>query len=95
MFVVKMFANSCRTRVQVFEDNLDTWMQGFHRLLTLPDPVKALFAPSSDDDRLSSMHAMQRSVCEVILLYADKVTPHAMHLHHYHFQSTNWFFVMR
>mmetsp|Transcript_33282 Transcript_33282/g.84031 ORF Transcript_33282/g.84031 Transcript_33282/m.84031 type:complete len:988 (+) Transcript_33282:209-3172(+) len=55
-----------------FEDNLDVWMEGFRQLLSLPDAVKALFPTSSDDDKLSCMHAMQRSVCESILLYADK-----------------------
>lgn len=61
------------TSLQVFEDNLDIWMEGFRRLLTMPDAIKALFAPGDDDEKLSSMHAMQRSVCEAILLYADKV----------------------
>ncbi|KAJ1493992.1 Cse1-domain-containing protein [Baffinella frigidus] len=57
---------------EVFEDNLDTWMAGFHTLLTLPAPVTALFQPESDDDKLSAMHAMQRSICEALHLYADK-----------------------
>jgi exportin-2 (importin alpha re-exporter) len=44
-----------------FEDNLDIWMEGFRQLLTLPDPVKALFATKNDDDeKLSTMHQMQR-----------------------------------
>ena len=60
------------TLVQVFEDNLAVWMDGYHQLLTLPEPIKALFA-QADDDKLSTMHQMQRSVCEAILLYADKV----------------------
>jgi hypothetical protein len=58
--------------LQVFEDNLAIWMDGFHQLLTLPDSIKALFV-QGDDEKLTSMHQMQRSVCEAILLYADKV----------------------
>jgi len=60
---------------EVFEDNLDTWMAGFHSLLTLPAPVTALFKPEDEDEKLSSMHAMQRSLCEALRLYADKVPP--------------------
>eukprot|EP00282_Hemiselmis_andersenii_P000320 CAMPEP_0114129338 /NCGR_PEP_ID=MMETSP0043_2-20121206/11423_1 /TAXON_ID=464988 /ORGANISM="Hemiselmis andersenii, Strain CCMP644" /LENGTH=980 /DNA_ID=CAMNT_0001222609 /DNA_START=126 /DNA_END=3068 /DNA_ORIENTATION=- len=55
-----------------FDDNLDVWMEGFRQLICLPDAVKALFPTSGDDDKLSIMHAMQRSVCEALLLYADK-----------------------
>lgn len=58
--------------IQVFEDNLAVWMDGYHHLLTLPDPIKALFV-QGDDEKLTSMHQMQRSICEAILLYADKV----------------------
>ena len=47
-------------------------MDGFHHLLTLPEPIKALFV-QGDDDKLTAMHQMQRSICEAILLYADKV----------------------
>mmetsp|Transcript_1960 Transcript_1960/g.4575 ORF Transcript_1960/g.4575 Transcript_1960/m.4575 type:complete len:987 (-) Transcript_1960:193-3153(-) len=57
---------------EVFEDNLDTWMAGFHQLLTLPDAIKAQFAPQEDEEKLSSMHQMQRAICEAIHLYADK-----------------------
>mmetsp|Transcript_53150 Transcript_53150/g.108402 ORF Transcript_53150/g.108402 Transcript_53150/m.108402 type:complete len:986 (-) Transcript_53150:196-3153(-) len=56
---------------EVFEDNLDLWMAGFHQMLTLPDPIKALFA-AQDEEKLSSMHQMQRAICEAIHLYADK-----------------------
>jgi len=56
----------------VFEDNLDIWMEGFRRVLTMPDQIKSLYAANDDEDRLSAMHACQRSTCEVILLYADK-----------------------
>ncbi len=48
------------------------WMDGYHQLLTLPEPIKALFV-QGDDEKLTSMHQMQRSICEAILLYADKV----------------------
>ncbi len=58
--------------MQVFEDNLAVWMEGYHQLLTLPEPIKALFV-QGDDEKLTSMHQMQRSICEAILLYADKV----------------------
>jgi hypothetical protein len=58
--------------MQVFEDNLAVWMDGYHHLLTLPDTIKALFV-QGDDEKLTSMHQMQRSICEAILLYADKV----------------------
>mmetsp|Transcript_82019 Transcript_82019/g.220246 ORF Transcript_82019/g.220246 Transcript_82019/m.220246 type:complete len:988 (-) Transcript_82019:468-3431(-) len=56
---------------EVFEDHLDQWMDGFHQLLTLPENISAVFA-KGDDEKLSTMHAMQRSICEAILLYADK-----------------------
>jgi exportin-2 (importin alpha re-exporter) len=56
---------------EVFEDALDHWMQGFHSMLTLPDSVKALF-PHQDGEQMTSMHNMQRSICEALLLYADK-----------------------
>ena len=105
---------------EVFEDNLDTWMAGFHTLLTLPAPVTALFQPQvrhlplqvalhhppgsvnprfaqkqhhappncparpetltraahppqDDEEKLSAMHSMQRSICEALHLYAEKV----------------------
>ena len=65
---------------EVFEDNLDTWMAGFHSLLTLPAPVTALVKPEDEDEKLSSMHAMQRSLCEALRLYADKVPPRSFSL---------------
>jgi len=56
---------------EAFEDALDHWMQGFHTMLTLPDPIKALF-PCADGEAMTSMHNMQRAICEALLLYADK-----------------------
>jgi len=55
---------------EVFEDNLDVWMQGFHQLLNLPDSVKALF--NDNEEKLSSLYQMQRAICEALHLYADK-----------------------
>lgn len=56
---------------EAFEDALDHWMQGFHSMLALPDPVKALF-PCRDGEQMTSMHSMQRAICEALCLYADK-----------------------
>ena len=56
---------------EAFEDALDNWMQGFHAMLTLPDAVKALF-PVQENEPMTSMHNMQKAICEALLLYADK-----------------------
>ncbi|XP_014296860.1 exportin-2 [Microplitis demolitor] len=53
---------------EFFEDNMDTWMSNFHRLLTVNVPA----LQTDDDDEPGVIEQLKSQVCDNIVLYAQK-----------------------